>query len=190
MNNKAMTEYELLQQIALGEDAISDDLDEAAFRRYFAQRYGADSPYAERPLDAVLQNLGLGDGRELNLAGLMLFGRNPQFAAIPADRKGKGLVEMREKQKLVPKLRFPEFREAGEWQGKRLAGSGLQNLNADIIKLLPVSFPSKKEQQKIADCLAFLDNFITAQTQQLDALKAHKKGLMQQLFPVLDEVAA
>ncbi|AUB82077.1 transcriptional regulator [Candidatus Thiodictyon syntrophicum] len=59
-------------------DTTSDDLDEAAFRRYFEQRYGADSPYAERPLDAILQNLGLGDGRELNLAGLMLFGRNPQ----------------------------------------------------------------------------------------------------------------
>ena len=54
------------------------DLDEAAFRRYFEQRYGASNPYAELPLDAVLQNLGLGDGHELNLAGLMLFGRNPQ----------------------------------------------------------------------------------------------------------------
>src|SRR5690606_14597667 len=28
-------------------------------------------------LDQVLQNIGLGDGRELNLSGLMLFGRNP-----------------------------------------------------------------------------------------------------------------
>ena len=54
------------------------DLDEAAFRRYFEQRYGASNPYAELPLDAVLQNLGLGDGHELNLTGLMLFGRNPQ----------------------------------------------------------------------------------------------------------------
>jgi ATP-dependent DNA helicase RecG len=54
------------------------DVDEAAFRQYLAQRYGADAPAPEQPLDAVLQNLGLGDGRELNLAGLMLFGRNPQ----------------------------------------------------------------------------------------------------------------
>lgn len=59
-------------------DTSSVDLDEAAFRRYFTQRYGADSTYAELSLDAVFQNLGLGDGRELNLAGLMLFGRNPQ----------------------------------------------------------------------------------------------------------------
>jgi hypothetical protein len=29
---------------------------------------------------------------------------------------------------------------------------------------------------------------ITAQTHKIDTLKTHKKGLMQQLFPVLDEV--
>ena len=67
------------------------------------------------------------------------------------------------------------------------AGSGVQNLNADIIKLLPVSYPSNKEQQKIADCLASLDDLIAAQTQKLAALKTHKKGLMQQLLPALSE---
>jgi len=44
-------------------------------------------------------------------------------------------------------------------------------------------YPEKEEQQKIADCLASLDDLITAQTQKLAALKTHKKGLMQQLFP-------
>ena len=39
------------------------------------------------------------------------------------------------------------------------------------------------EQQKIADCLASLDELITAQSKKLAALKTHKKGLMQQLFP-------
>ena len=68
------------------------------------------------------------------------------------------------------------------------AGSGVQNLNADIIKLLPVSYPSKKEQQKIADCLSSIDDLITAKTQKLATLKSHKKGLMQQLFPSADEV--
>jgi len=67
------------------------------------------------------------------------------------------------------------------------AGSGVQNLNADIIKLLPVSYPHKKEQQKIADCLSSIDELITAQTQKLDTLKTHKNGLMQQLFPAEGE---
>ncbi|MDO9568586.1 MAG: putative DNA binding domain-containing protein [Hydrogenophaga sp.] len=55
----------------------SADLDEPAFRRYLAQHYAADTALAELPLDALLQNLGLGNGLELTLAGLMLFGRNP-----------------------------------------------------------------------------------------------------------------
>ncbi|PZV02445.1 MAG: transcriptional regulator [Cyanobium sp.] len=55
----------------------SADLDETAFGRYLAQHYSADPAQAALSLDAVLQNLGLGDGRELTLAGLMLFGRNP-----------------------------------------------------------------------------------------------------------------
>ncbi|MCE5990591.1 restriction endonuclease subunit S [Pseudomonas sp. KCA11] len=51
---------------------------------------------------------------------------------------------------------------------------------------LPVSAP--EEQQKIADCLASLDDLITAQRQKIDTLKAHKKGLLQKIFPRLTEV--
>jgi type I restriction enzyme, S subunit len=51
--------------------------------------------------------------------------------------------------------------------------------------LLPI--PSSDEQQKIADCLSSIDRLITAETEKLDTLKAHKKGLMQQLFPAEGE---
>jgi type I restriction enzyme S subunit len=68
------------------------------------------------------------------------------------------------------------------------AGGGIKNLNAEIIKLLPVKFSSKKtEQRKIADCLTSIDDRITAETQKLATLKAHKKGLTQQLFPAEGE---
>ena len=50
--------------------------------------------------------------------------------------------------------------------------------------------PSLAEQQRIAACLSSLDDLVTAQTQKLDALKTHKKGLMQQLFPSPAEVEA
>ena len=56
------------------------------------------------------------------------------------------------------------------------------------IRSLPVPVPSLLEQKRIADCLTSLDDLIAAQTQKLDALKAHKQGLMQQLFPSLDKV--
>jgi type I restriction enzyme, S subunit len=42
---------------------------------------------------------------------------------------------------------------------------------------------TETEQQRIADCLTSLDDLISSQTQKLEALKTHKKGLMQQLFP-------
>ena len=195
---------------------------------------------------------------------------------------------MSEKQKLVPKLRFPEFREAGEWEGKLLGavcemqvgkfvaaseiserqaeglypcfgGNGLRgytktfnqlgrysligrqgalcgnvnfaegnfyatehavvttpkpgtdtdwlfynlcllNLNRfatgqaqpglsiDVLEKVICAAPKdEKEQQKIAACLASLDELITMEAQKLDTLKTHKKGLMQQLFPAEGE---
>jgi type I restriction enzyme S subunit len=48
---------------------------------------------------------------------------------------------------------------------------------------LHIPTPAPAEQQKIADCLSSLDELIAAQARKLDALKTHKKGLMQQLFP-------
>lgn len=52
---------------------------------------------------------------------------------------------------------------------------------------IPVA-SSEKEQQKIADCIASIDDLITLAARNLDTLKTHKKGLMQQLFPTHDEV--
>ncbi|MEG2013264.1 MAG: restriction endonuclease subunit S [Anaerovoracaceae bacterium] len=48
---------------------------------------------------------------------------------------------------------------------------------------MPIVLPLLPEQQKIADCLSSLDDLITAEDKKLSALKAHKKGLMQKLFP-------
>lgn len=67
---------------------------------------------------------------------------------------------------------------------------GQKNLSATIIKTIPFKYPPKEEQQKIADCLSSLDTLITAQTEKIEQLKHHKKGLMQQLFPALDGVGA
>jgi type I restriction enzyme, S subunit len=49
---------------------------------------------------------------------------------------------------------------------------------------LPLKFPQdEKEQQRIADRLSSLDTLIATQTAKIEALKQHKHGLMQQLFP-------
>ena len=59
----------------------------------------------------------------------------------------------------------------------------------DFSKIAILLPEDKAEQQRIADCLTSLDNLIAAQTQTLEALKTHKQGLMQQLFPSPEEVA-
>lgn len=58
---------------------------------------------------------------------------------------------------------------------KRYYISAYQNL------IVPI--PKPQEQQKIASCLSSLDEVITAESQKLEALKEHKKGLLQNLFP-------
>lgn len=61
---------------------------------------------------------------------------------------------------------------------------GLLNISADdffgIVLPTPVD---QAEQQKIAGCLSSLDALLAAESRKLEALKKHKKGLMQRLFP-------
>jgi len=61
--------------------------------------------------------------------------------------------------------------------------------NSDVLSG-EIPIPKKEEQQKIAACLTSIDELITDQTQKLEALKAHKKGLMQKLYPAMVEVGA
>ena len=69
---------------------------------------------------------------------------------------------------------------------------GQENLSGALIKTIPFSYPDidSGEQEIIANCLSALDGIITAQAQKIEDLKAHKKGLMQNLFPATDEVTA
>jgi type I restriction enzyme S subunit len=60
-------------------------------------------------------------------------------------------------------------------------------ISADDFMAMPVPAPLPAEQQKIADCLSSLDALIAAETEKLAALRDHKKGLMQQLFPAEGE---
>ncbi len=57
------------------------------------------------------------------------------------------------------------------------------NLSKEILNCITFFLPKLDEQQKIADCLTSLDELISAQGEKLKALKDHKKGLMQKLFP-------
>ena len=90
---------------------------------------------------------------------------------------------------------FEHFFEAGMINSeiKNIAQEGARNhglLNVGVKDFFnQVSFTVPKhfeERKKIADCLSSINDLIMAQTHRLAALKAHKKGLMQQLFPNIE----
>ena len=70
----------------------------------------------------------------------------------------------------------------------RCTGSNYPAINPSELASICVALPRRREQQKIADCLGSLDDLITAEGRKLDALRQHKQGLMQQLFPQPGEI--
>lgn len=63
------------------------------------------------------------------------------------------------------------------------AGGVVKNISSDIVYETILKRPSKKEQQKIADCLSSIDDLISAEEKKLSLLNDYKKGWMQKLFP-------
>jgi type I restriction enzyme, S subunit len=66
-----------------------------------------------------------------------------------------------------------------ESQGAKVLG-----ISATRLSDISIFYPQeKKEQQKIAACLSSLDDLMTSESQKLEVLIEHKKGLLQNLFP-------
>jgi type I restriction enzyme S subunit len=78
----------------------------------------------------------------------------------------------------------------GERVMRMSAKNSVDSVRMAMITDMPVLFPSLAEQQRIATCLSSLDTLITVEAQKLEALKTHKKGLMQQLFPPPEDANA
>ena len=78
--------------------------------------------------------------------------------------------------------------ETERMKSRSANGLGLMHITKGTIESWKCYLPKIDEQQKIADCLSSLDDLIIAQSLKIEALKSHKKGLMQQLFPSMDEV--
>jgi len=60
------------------------------------------------------------------------------------------------------------------------------SITASAFMKIPVLYTNPKEQQKIASCLSALDELITAQTEIIEQLQQDKTGLMQGLFPKIE----
>jgi type I restriction enzyme S subunit len=109
-----------------------------------------------------------------------------------ADKEGgasNDVIVIRAKQRLLPQY-FSFLLKNDAFIDYVMTGAkGVKMPRGDIgsMKAYPALYPTKPEQQNIADCLASLDELITLETQKLDTLKTHKKGLMQQLLPAEGE---
>ena len=67
---------------------------------------------------------------------------------------------------------------------KEAQGTKVYQISSSRLGGIDIAYPADTdEQKKIADCLTSLDEVIAAQGRKVEALKAHKRGLMQQLFP-------
>lgn len=78
----------------------------------------------------------------------------------------------------------PAYRKA---VGVLAQGSTRFNISKSSFLKLKISIPQLIEQQKIASCLSALDVLITVQDEKIEQLKQHKKGLMQGLFPKMND---
>lgn len=76
----------------------------------------------------------------------------------------------------------------GDW--KRIASSSRKdpNITGTDVANFQICYPDKDEQQQIADAVASLNDGIEAQGSRIASLKVHKSGLMQRLFPAINEV--
>lgn len=78
------------------------------------------------------------------------------------------------------------FKSAAVRRGihKEAQGAKVYGISSTRIAAVRLPLPhTTAEQRKIAECLGSLDDWIAAETEALAALRRHKTGLMQQLFP-------
>tara|TARA_R110002020_G_scaffold51034_8_gene144593 strand:+ start:367 stop:1656 length:1290 start_codon:yes stop_codon:yes gene_type:complete len=121
---------------------------------------------------------------ELILANSMSFGKTYELAIEGCIYDGWFVLRKYEKHFIKQFLLQMLNSNYMQNQYKRLSAGGIvQNISSDIVYNSQLFHTSISEQQKIASCLSSLDELITANREKLEALQAHKKGLMQNLFP-------
>lgn len=173
-----------------------------------ASYWGGDIPW----ITTSLVNFGVINGAEefitkdgLNNSSAKRLPKGTVLIAMYGQGKTRGQVALlgveattnqacaaiRPKEGIEPHFVFLNL--AGRYEELRsLSNSGGQeNLSQGLIRDFPFAYPlCGEEQQRIADCLSSLGDLISAATQELETLKTHKKGLMQQLFPSAEALEA
>lgn len=123
---------------------------------------------------------------EAPLGNVAMFPGTGKFAL------GQRIITLRTKtKKCLPEFLFqvllsPEMQRMIDFHS---TGSTAKGIKSTVFVNLSFCYPRISEQQRIAEVLSSLDDLIAAQSQKLDVLKNHKKGLTKQLFPDFDEIS-
>ncbi len=113
-------------------------------------------------------------------------GRLVVFDGTPAYFQDSNIVWLGNNEELVKNNFLYYCYNLLKWQTSD--GGIISRLYNSDLKNMTIKYPSNpKEQQKIADTLSSLDSLIQAQTQKIEQLQNHKKGLLQGLFPKINE---
>jgi type I restriction enzyme S subunit len=105
-----------------------------------------------------------------------------------ADKEGgasNDVIVIRSRENLLPQYFSCLLKNDAFIDYVMTGAKGVKMPRGDVgsMKAYRMLYPSKAEQQKIAECLSSVDELLAAQARKVAALKTHKKGLMQQLFP-------
>jgi type I restriction enzyme S subunit len=130
------------------------------------------------------------------MADLYLFDTNILVHIVRSDETGQQikwnqLLRFRAFPSTCPEFAAQIFRKCqkdGIFADVSTKTTSVAHLGSSRFSALELPWPpTLTKQQRIAECLSSLDDLITAETHKIKALKTHKKGLMQQLFPSLEE---
>ncbi len=62
-------------------------------------------------------------------------------------------------------------------------GMAMPKLNKEVCKRIPLTYPSKEEQQDISDYFQYLDSLIQSTAKKIESLKQVKAASLQSMFP-------
>jgi len=119
-------------------------------------------------------------------------GKNIEIVNLNGEKLVSGLHTLLARQKESQlAIGFGGYLFKSDWIRKQIQresqGAKVLGISVTRISEVLISFPKdKKEQQKIASCLSALDELIISQTKKINQLRSHRKGLMQRLFPKMN----
>lgn len=159
--------------------------------------YGGDIPFirsaeiSSKSTELFLTKVGLNNSSAKMVSKgdllIALYGANSGDVAISKIDGAINQAILCLKSDFSNSFTYHYFSYKKSWIVSRYIQGGQGNLSGDIVKSIVLSFPKEQEQQKIASCLSALDELITAQSEKIEQLQQHKKGLMQGLFPKINK---